>query len=131
LATLRILVEDQPRLVQIAANVVASRAALSLPPLSGNDLYGAIVQVGLNSITNGRDVPYSRANIPTLTIHDMPYTEYIVTFSAELDARVTAIANVLGASITDLSGLALHAGCLVLLAETDNKGYVPHFGPQS
>lgn len=131
MATLRILVEDQPRLIQIAADVVASRAALSLPPLSGNDLYDGIVQVGMNALTNGRDVPNSRANIPTLSIFGLPYTDFIITFSAELDARVTAIANVLGATITELSSLALHAGCLVLLAETENKGYVPHFGPPS
>jgi hypothetical protein len=124
---LRVLDEDQPRLALIETDVNANRATMSLPPLPGGDIIAGCVQVGLNALTNGRDVPNSRANIPTLSIVGLPYTDDIVVFSAELDARVAAIAAVLSVTAEDLSSLALHAGCLTMTSETENKGYVPSF----
>ena len=65
---LRVLDEDAARLAQIEIDVNLLRAALGLPPFPGGDIISGCVQVGLNSITNGRDVVNTASFIPELSI---------------------------------------------------------------
>lgn len=119
--------EDLPRLTQIEIDVNALRAELGLPAFAGGDVISGCVQVGLNTMTNGRDVPNTLPTIPELSVVGLPSTPDVVVFPAETDARVNAIAADLGVTDVQLASLAVHAGCLQMLNETLNKGYRPSF----
>ena len=127
MGALKVLTEDNARLAQIQIDVNALRAQLSLPPWSSGDIISSCVQVGLNALTNGRDVPNTAAFIPLLSIVGLPFSNDNVVFPTELDDRVAALAAELSVTTNDLSSLALHAGCLVMRGETENKGFRPSF----
>jgi hypothetical protein len=127
MANIRILDEDTSRIAQIVTDVNALRATLGLSALTTDEVIVGCVGVGLNALTDRLDVPNSRANIPTLSIAGLAYTEDTIVFPGDVQARVDAIAALLSVTALALSSLALHAGCLMMLAETDNKGYVPGF----
>lgn len=124
---LKVLTEDNARLTQIQTDVNALRAQLSLPPWPSGDIISSCVQVGLNALTNGREVPNTQTFIPLLSIVGLPGANNNVAFPSELDTRVAALAAELSVSTEDLSSLALHAGCLVMRGETENKGFRPSF----
>jgi hypothetical protein len=128
MGALTVLDEDQARLTQIETNVNAQRVALSLAPLPGGDIIAGCVQVGLNALTDGRDAPNTRTTIPSLSIVGLPGSGDTVVFSDELDDRIAAISTALDAPVEDVTSLALHAGCLVMLGETANHGYRADFG---
>ena len=110
---LRVLDEDAARLAQIEIDV--------------NLLRAGCVQVGLNAITNGRDVVNTASFIPELSVVGLPFTYDNVPFPTAIDDRVNAISADLGVTTEDLASLVLHAGCLQMLGETENKGFRPSF----
>jgi len=124
---LRVLDEDTARLAQIEIDVNLLRAALGLPPFPGGDIISGCVQVGLNAITNGRDVVNTASFIPELSVVGLPFTYDNVPFPTAIDDRVNAISTDLGVTTEELASLVLHAGCLQMLGETDNKGFRPSF----
>lgn len=127
MTTIRVLDEDISRLLTIEADVNAERATMGLDPYTGDDIISGCIQVGLNALTDRNDEPYTATNIPTLSIVGEPYSENNLTLMADIEARATTIATGLGVTLEELGSLALHAGCLVMTGETENKGYRPSF----
>ena len=84
------------------------------------------MQVGLNAITNGRDVVNTASFIPELSIVGLPFTYDNVPFPTAIDDRVNAISADLGVTTEDLASLVLHAGCLQMLAKLKTRASVLH-----
>lgn len=125
MTAIRVLDEDQARLAQIETDVNEQRATLGLPPFAGGDIISGCVQVGMNAFTNGRDEIWPAGNVSTISIEGLPYSDDNVIFPDEIEGRVSVLSAAIGMTESDFASVALHAGCLVMLGETNNQGYRP------